>query len=231
MAGWLGNSAAGAALWPMMDDFTFLEKIAGTEHRRLSRMAIRGCLSRIGKTETEETWLVRILWLQHLTNSMIKNRTTDFRVAEGAGLVDVWEAFSERARKEASSPKSPLISLLHKQVMCDKLWRYLTHDVMLLPPCVRSSVVSVVHGLYMQAYGTGIPAPYKEAIDLPREGGQKGPMSFWLPVKEHERVYRRFIYRGPTVKPEPPKNLVMQSQAPKRPKLLITSAGSVPLGS
>ena len=226
LAGWLGNTLLVSQSWPFFEDVKFLERIAGSANRRLARMAIRGCLSRISKSESQEGWLIRILWLEHITRSIIENDSSPFSIQAGICLVDAWEALLERTRKEVS-PKSPLMSLLNKEIMCDKLWRYLTHDVMLLPPCVRSSVQNAVQSLYIQVYGTSVPGPYKESVDQPRDQGRKGPMSYWLPIKDHERAYRRFIYRGETVKPEMPQP--QAGQQPKRPKLLIKGVGSVPL--
>jgi hypothetical protein len=187
-------------------------------------MALRGYLSLVGTSadhsihsESEEAWLIRLLWIEQLT----KQTRTNLQAA--AWLMDCWELLLERARKE--SVKSSFMNLFHKKAVCDKLWKYLTHDAMLLPLSVRSAVVQAVHALYLQVYGTGIPGPYKELVDEVRPEG-KGPLSFWLPMKDHERIYRRFVYRGINVKPEP-----VKAPAPKKPKLLITSAGSVPLAS
>ena len=225
LAASLGNGSSACASWPFLEDIIFLEKMAGSEeHRRLSRMAVRACLSRIGKSETEEGWLVRLLWIEHLTKAIIAAKGI-INLHTGACLVDAWEALTERARKESSSSKSPFVSLLQKPIMCDKLWTYLTHDVLRLPPCIRGFVQTAVHGLYLQVYGTAVPGPYKACLEQPREDGRRGPMSFWLPLKDHERIYRRFIYRGVTVKPEIPRS----QPSAKRPKLLITSAGSIPL--
>ena len=210
--------------WSTMQDKKFLEQLSLSSHRRLARMALRGYLAQVGtsaaptiQSESEEAWLIRLLWIEQLS----KQTRTNLQAA--AWLMDCWEVLLDRARKD--SIKSPFMSLFNKKAVCDKLWKYLTHEAMLLPLCVRSPVVQAVHALYLQVYGTGIPGPYKELVDEVRPDG-KGPLSFWLPMKDHERVYRRFVYRGTNVKPEPPK-----APAPKKPKLLITSAGSVPLAS
>jgi hypothetical protein len=210
----VGNPSTVGSMWPSLLDPENLEQLACSAQRRVSRIAVRALIN--GKGDSVEGWLVRILWIEHLTNQL---GSDDMQTA--GWIIDSWEFLLERAKKDLGSPKSALNTLLHKREICDMLWKYLTFSALKLPPCIRTSVVLSVHSLYLHAYGTGVPGPYKDTLDQVREG--RGPLSFWLPLKEHERAYRRFVYRGPTVRPEVP------AQVPKKPKLLITSAGSVPL--
>lgn len=210
-------------LWPFLLDPKFLEQHSISAHRKLSRIALRSFLALVGTTgmapDSEEAWLVRFIWIEKLTKQIIANQAL-MNVQTTAWLVDCWEVLAERARKETI--KSPFGALFQRTEMCDKVWKYLTEYAVQLPQCVRSSISMVVHGMYMHIYGTGVPGPYRANLDDPN---LKGPLSFWLPLKDHERVYRRFIYRGTTVRAEAPR----QQQQAKKPKLFITSAGSVPL--
>ena len=210
LAASLGNSAVVPNMFPILQDPKFLEPLASSPFRRVARAAVRTTMNSVGKSESEEGWLERMVWLEHLTKLAINNKGD---MQKCVWIVDAWEALAERARKELAG-KSAFTNLVQRKFVCDKLWKYLTHESWLLPVAVRPAVQNSAHLLYLQAYGTSLPNPYRESSAL----------AFWMPSKDHERAYIRFIYRGECVKAEIPK-----SQIVKKPKLLITSAGSVPL--
>ena len=207
--------------WPHMSDLKFIEKLAMHADRRMVRTAMRAYFSVIGggpqcPPDSEGAWRIRFFWIEKLTDEIIKSPNMQTL----QWLVDCWETLGERFRKD--NAKSGIHAAVMRKDTCDALWKYLTFHALKLPASVRTHVQLLVHSLYLQAFGTGVPTPYKELMDHPR--GEKGPMTFWMPFKEHERIYRRFVFRGATVRPEQPK-----SHQVKKPRLLITSAGSVPL--
>ena len=213
-------------LWPFIGKIEFIETLALSTNRRLAKTAIRSYLSLTGSSkenqpESESAWQVRFRWVETLTDQILLN-TSNIQFL--AWLVDCWEMILERARRE--SIKSPLSILLQRKGMCNRLWEYLTVKCPLLPVCCRAVITNHVHTIYLLAYGTGVPPPLRDEADKPREGG-RGPLTFWLPFKDHDRVYRRLQYRGVTIRIEPPPSLGL----PKRPRILITGAGTVPLGS
>lgn len=219
------NGSLVSGCWPHMCEPSFIEKLTMDLSRRTSRTAMRTYLSVVGSTadcapESEGAWIVRLIWLEKLTGEIIDGHGSVRSVQALSWLVDCWETILERFRRESS--KTPLHLAVQRKQSCDRLWNYLTVKVPLLPVCARSHIQHLVHSMYMQAYGTGVPACYRETVDKPRDS--KGPLSYWLPFKEHERIYRRFMLRGPTVRPEQPK-----PQPAKKPRILITGAGSVPL--
>jgi len=221
------NSGVVSSIWPFIQQLEFIESLTVAGNRKLTRSAIRAYISMIGSTEnshdTESAWLMRFRWIDTLTDQIVTRDTPVASNLQTLGwLVDCWEFILEKYRRD--NLKSPLAMLMQKKDTCDRLWRYLTIKCPLLPPCVRWYIQKTVHNLYLQAYGTSVPVPHREGVDRPREIGQ-GPMSFWLPFREHERLYRRFIMRGTTVKLEAP----IGSKSSRKPRILITGAGAVPL--
>ena len=205
--------------WNFLKDPKWLEKLSMNPVRRVSRTAIKAYLiGQIGNGEDHiGSWDSRFLWIEKLTQQIITMRFESVQAL--AWLVDCWECIAERFRRD--SRKSALLQTVQKRETCERLWTYLTRDAVLLPLSVRSHVQHLVHSLYMQAYGNGVPFCFKDTLESPRDG--KGPLSFWLPFKEHERIYRRFVLRGATVRPE------KRAEMPKKPRLLITGAGTIPL--
>ena len=197
--------------WPFVSDPKFLESLTLDPSRRIARSAIRAYLASVGGSDTEAAWTVRLAWVDRLTDEILTATVGPLKSVQSlAWLVDAWDTLIERYRRESSK------SGLHMAVNsgCERLWRYLTAKVPRLPPSARGHIQQVVHSIYIQAFGTGVPVVLKT---------QTG-MDFWMPYKEHERIYKRFMLRGATVRPEAPK-----APAPKKPRILITGAGSVPL--
>ena len=221
------NGAFVASAWPYLCESKFLESLAVIENnRKLSRTAIRAYLSVMvgldgAPPESESAWTVRFRWIQELTVQIEAGSGMMDSLHVLGWLVDCWELVLERCRRDTG--KSPLSHFLQKPQTCDLLWNYLTRLVPLLPPACRSQVQHSVHAIYLHAYGTSVPPPYRELVDKERADG-RGPLSFWLPFRDHEKIYRRFLLRGTTLKAEP-----RPVPGPKKPRLLITGQGSVPL--
>jgi len=207
--------------WAYLGDPEYLERLClSSPVRKLSRTAVRSYLMADSASSEKESgsWDRRLRWIEKLTEKIVSGEINS--VQSLSWLVDCWELVLERYRRE--SIKSPLSLTLQKKDMCDRLWTYLTGACLLLPSSIKQHVQHIVVAIYVQAYGLGVPPCIKDCVGQPR--GDEGPMSFWLPFKDHERIYRRFMFRGATVKPEKQHDAV-----PKKPRLLITSSGTVAL--
>lgn len=209
--------------WSFLKDPKWIENLCLNPNRRVSRTAVRAYFAQLGacmqgvSPESETAWILRFAWIEKLTQQIVSGKPEQHRLCSLqvlGWLIDCWETVVERYRRDSS--KSAFVQTLQKREMCLRIWKYLTTDCMQLPSSARAHVQALVHSLYIQAYGTGVPTCFREEI----EGG---PLRFWLPFKEHERIYKRFLLRGATVRPE------KKIEIPKKPRLLITSAGIVPL--
>ena len=227
----LGTAASNwqtvTSLWPFMSKMEFIETLALNTNRRLARTAVRSYLSVTGSSkdnqpDSESAWQVRFKWIEVLTDQVIRDNSN---LQLMSWVVDCWDLVLERYRRETL--KSPLSMLVQRADMCHRLWKYLTVKCPQLPISCRASVINCVHSVYLQAYGTGIPVALRDDADKPREDG-KGPLTFWLPFKEHDRLYTKLQSRGVTIRLVPPSTY---GSAPKKPRILITGAGTVPLGS
>ena len=215
------------SLWSFLCNMQFIETLALNPNRRLARTALRSYLSMTGSSkdnqpESEFAWSIRFKWIETLTDQVIRDKSN---LQFLSWIVDAWELVLERYRRETI--KSPLSQLIQKKDMCHRLWEYLTVKCPLLPLCTRSAITNIVHSVYLQAYGTGIPANLREDAERSGEGG-RGPLTFWLPFKEHDRLYRKLQAVGTTIRIEAP---MTYGSVTKKPRILITGAGSVPLGS
>jgi hypothetical protein len=208
------SGAVIGAVWPHLFDQKFLEGLAMSPNRRLARTAIRSYLSTLGvvaEGESESRWKLRFIWVDSLTDQIIADPGFG-TVTIFAWLGDVWDMIHEKVRKEGL--KSPIYSAFNQQV--DRLWKYLTYKIHLLPAVVRSTVHPHVYSVYLHVFGTGLPVKYRES----------GALNFWLPFKEHERIYKKFMIRGAITRDIPP-----QPQPRQAPKKLILSVASTPVAS